>query len=125
MSAIMSAPLCQTVAGRSMAEILAAREAADTSPGVDLVELRVDGVADLDIAGILRGRRKPAIVTCRPAWEGGRFDGSEEERQRILRGALDGGAEFVDVEWKAGFNDLVRLAPARVVLSSHHSAAVP
>ena len=38
-----------------------------------MVELRVDAVSDPDVAGALEGRRLPAIVTCRPEWEGGHF----------------------------------------------------
>ena len=49
-----------------------------------MVELRLDGVEDLDVPRALDGRTKPVIVTCRPTWEGGRFTGSEEERRRFL-----------------------------------------
>ena len=41
------------------------------------------------------------IVTCRPAWEGGRFNGSEADRQAILERALDLGAEYVELQPKA------------------------
>src|SRR5688572_15320318 len=117
-----SSLLCQTGTGQTMAELVAARGAADA---VDMVELRVDGVADLNVAAALAGRRHPTIVTCRPTWEGGRFDGSEEDRQAILLQALNGGAEYVDVEWRAGFTDLIARAPGRVVVSSHDFAGVP
>src|SRR5918996_218748 len=89
--------LCETISGRSMAELIAARDAATTG---DMVEVRLDGVADIDVTGALSGRRRPVVVTCRPEWEGGRFNGSEEARHRILARALELGAEFVDVEWK-------------------------
>ena len=114
--------LCQTVTGLSMAELRAARNAARD---VDMVELRVDGVADLDIAGALEGRSRPAIVTCRPTWEGGRFEGSEDERRGLLAQALDRGAEYVDVEWRAGFTEIIAQAPDRVIVSSHDFAGVP
>jgi 3-dehydroquinate dehydratase/shikimate dehydrogenase len=114
--------LCETVTGRSMAELVAARDAATMS---DLVELRLDGVVDVDVAGALFSRRRPAVVTCRPTWEGGRFDGSEEERRRILTRALELGAEFVDIEWRAGFEDLVRHHPEQVVLSTHDFDGIP
>jgi 3-dehydroquinate dehydratase/shikimate dehydrogenase len=114
--------LCETVTGDTMAGLLAARDAAVTG---DMVELRLDGVADLDVARALAGRTRPAIVTCRPAWEGGRFEASENERRVILAQALDRGADYVDVEWRAGFTELVAQAPARVVVSSHDFAGVP
>ena len=123
-----SSLLCETVTGQSTAELRMARDAAVA----DMVEVRLDGVADLDVAGALAGRSKPVVVTCRPQWEGGRFAGSEEERHRILAEAVSLGAEFVDVEWaalhaihKPGFADIVERAPSRVVVSSHDFAGVP
>jgi 3-dehydroquinate dehydratase/shikimate dehydrogenase len=111
-----------------MAELRDARDAAVA----DMVEVRLDGVADLDVAGALAGRTKPVVVTCRPQWEGGRFAGSEEERHRILSDAVSLGADFVDVEWAAlhaihtpGFGDIVDSAPSRVVVSSHDFDGVP
>ncbi len=114
--------LCETVTGRTMAELVAARDAA---AGADLVELRLDGVQDVDVAMALAGRRVPAIVTCRPTWEGGRWDGPEEQRRTLLRQALDLGADYVDVEWRAGFDDLLRAHPDRLVVSSHDFIGVP
>jgi 3-dehydroquinate dehydratase/shikimate dehydrogenase len=113
-----------------MAELLAARDAAVTG---DMVELRLDGVANLDVARVLAGRRVPVVVTCRAMWEGGRFDGSEEERRAILATALDLGADFVDVEWRAidgqstgvAFRGLVDRNPERIVVSSHDFDGVP
>ena len=114
--------LCETVTGRSMAELTTAR---DNATAGDLVELRLDGVADLDVAAALHGRSRRVIVTCRPTWEGGAFDGSEEQRRRILMQALTLGADFVDVEWRAGFDDVIGHAPSRIVLSSHDFDGVP
>jgi 3-dehydroquinate dehydratase/shikimate dehydrogenase len=105
-----------------MAELIAARDAATRA---DIVELRLDGVDDVDVSGALGGRTRPVIATCRPAWEGGRFDGSEERRRALLLEALDGGAEYVDVEWRAGFADVVTRDPRRIVLSSHDFQGVP
>ena len=45
-----------------MAELIAARDAVTRA---DLVELRLDGVEDVDLAGALRERSRPAIVTVR------------------------------------------------------------
>jgi 3-dehydroquinate dehydratase/shikimate dehydrogenase len=114
--------LCETVTGATMRELLAARDAAVVG---DMVELRLDGVLDVDVVGALRGRRTPVVVTCRAAWEGGRFNGSEDERRSILTQALDAGAEFVDVEWRAGFDDVIAVDPARVVVSFHDFTGMP
>src|SRR6185295_1161537 len=87
---------------------------------------RVDSVSDPNAAGALEGRRRPVILTCRAAWEGGGFKGSEEERKRILAEGLALGAEYVDVEWRAHFDDLVASTGGRrIVLSSHDFHSVP
>ena len=129
----MASLLCETVTGDTMTQLLAARDTAAADAGVDMLELRLDGVADLDVAGALHGRRVPVIATCRPTWEGGRFDGSEETRRRVLEQALEAGADYVDVEWKAfqqaqggaRFDNLVQANRSRVVLSSHDFTGVP
>jgi 3-dehydroquinate dehydratase/shikimate dehydrogenase len=118
----MAQKLCVTVTAPTMAELRRGRDAVGDA---DLIELRLDSVADPDVAGALQGRRRPVIVTCRPVWEGGAFKGSEDERRRILSQALTLGAEYVDVEWQAGFNDLVRDHGSRIVLSSHDYESVP
>ena len=114
--------LCETVTGATMRELVAARDAATVG---DMVELRLDGVQDVDVAGALRGRRVPVVVTCRAAWEGGRFNGSEDERRGILKQALEAGAEFVDVEWRAGFDDVIAIDAARAVVSYHDFTGPP
>lgn len=115
--------LCVTVTAPTTAEL---RRKRDDVAGADMVELRVDTVGDPDVAGALQGRRLPAIVTCRPEWEGGQFRGSEEQRRAILREALALGAEYVDVEWRANFDDLISsTAGRRVVLSNHDFDGVP
>lgn len=121
----MSTPrLCVTVSAATTAELRAKRDAVADA---DLIELRLDSVRDPDVAGALAARRRPVILTCRPAWEGGGFDGSEETRARILSDALALGAEYVDVEWRAGFAGdlLARTAGRRVVLSLHDFERVP
>ena len=119
----MTSSLCVTVSAPTMEAL---RRRRDEARDADLVELRLDGVANPNVAGALAGRRTKVIVTCRPTWEGGRFDGSEEERKRLLSDALALGADFVDVEWRAHFDDLVeRTAGRRIVLSRHDFDGMP
>ncbi len=119
----MTAQLCVTVTAPTMAEL---RRRRDEVVGADMVELRLDTVSDPDVAAALAGRRLPAIITCRASWEGGQFKGSEEERRQILREALASDAEYVDIEWRANFTDLLaQTAGRRVVLSMHDFAGVP
>jgi 3-dehydroquinate dehydratase / shikimate dehydrogenase len=114
--------ICETVTASSMSEL---RRARDRATDADLVELRLDGVADLSVAGALEGRAKPVIVTCRPSWEGGSFRGGEEERLRFLSEAIRLGAEYVDVEWRANRAALPESGRTRLVVSMHDADRVP
>jgi 3-dehydroquinate dehydratase / shikimate dehydrogenase len=109
--------LCVTVTAPTMADL---RRQRDAVVDADLVELRLDKVRDPNVAGALEGRTRPVVITCRAAWEGGGFTGSEDERRRILSEALEFGADYVDIEWRARFDDLVNRGGRRVVLSSHN-----
>jgi 3-dehydroquinate dehydratase/shikimate dehydrogenase len=110
--------VCATVMARTLDELRAARERVEMS--ADLVELRLDDLDTIDVQGALHGRKRPVILTCRPRWEGGRFNGSEEERKRILAQAIASDADYVDIEWRADFGDLVLARGGRgVVLSMH------
>jgi 3-dehydroquinate dehydratase / shikimate dehydrogenase len=98
--------ICETVMTSTLAGLRAARNAAsapERAGRIGLVELRLDGLmpGELDVAGALADRRLPVIVTCRPAWEGGGFNGTEAERLRVLLEAVRLGAEFVDIEMDA------------------------
>ena len=118
-----TAQICATVTGQTMAELRTKR---DQMVDADLVELRLDYVRDPDVAGALADRKLPVVVTCRPSWEGGHFNGSEEERKRLLGDAIRLGADFVDVEWGAGLDDLIATAKGqRIVLSTHDFEGVP
>jgi 3-dehydroquinate dehydratase/shikimate dehydrogenase len=115
--------VCATVTGRNMAELRARRDAV---AGADLIELRLDSVADPDVAGALDGRRLPVIVTCRRQDEGGWFRGDEGKRRALLLEALDLGADHVDLEWAHGFDDVIRRRDGRnIVLSFHDFDGVP
>jgi 3-dehydroquinate dehydratase/shikimate dehydrogenase len=123
----MSKPLLVIVASApTMAELRRRRDAA-AAAGADLVELRLDSVADPDVTAALSGRTTPVIVTVRPEWEGGAFKDSEAERRRMLECALQQGAEYVDVEYKAAFASEMIAATRgkRIVLSSHDFEGVP
>jgi 3-dehydroquinate dehydratase/shikimate dehydrogenase len=119
--------LCVTVTAPTMADLVRQRDAASTLiAGADLIELRLDSVRDPDVAAALAHRRNPVVITCRPTWEGGAFAGAEEERRRLLAEALTAGAEYVDIEAQAGFDDLVRSTDGRrIVLSWHDFDGVP
>ena len=116
--------LCVTVTGNTLAELRRARHAAEAV--ADLVELRLDSMINPNPEAALEGRLRPAIVTCRPTWEGGWFAGDEDERRRILETAAQCGAEFIDVEAAAPFaSDMIRARSGRGVVVSRHVFGAP
>ena len=67
--------------------------------GVRLVELRLDYLEGaVQVKRLIRDRPCPAIVTCRRAVDGGRWEHSEEARRLVLRTAIVEGADYVDLE---------------------------
>ncbi|MFN0157825.1 MAG: shikimate dehydrogenase [Bacteroidota bacterium] len=88
----------------------------------DMLELRLDMIADPNISTLLSSAKMPCIATCRPEWEGGSFKGSEAQRIEILEAASLIGVEYVDIELNAG--DVVqefvrRRKETRVIVSLH------
>src|ERR1043166_1700076 len=92
--------VCLSIAPSSMAEAL--KKLRDAPAYVDLVEVRTDGITDLDMEKLLRRPRPPVIITNRRRSEGGKFAGAVREQLRILSGACRLGAEFVDIELSWG-----------------------
>ncbi|HEY1686347.1 MAG TPA: shikimate dehydrogenase [Tepidisphaeraceae bacterium] len=97
--------------------------------GADLIELRMDRLHDAQEVvelGITE-LPLPAIVTCRPTWEGGEFAGSEEERLKLLRAASEAGAKFIDLELEAFKKSAMADAGigSRLIVSSHDFSGRP
>lgn len=94
------------------------------------VEVRLDALAGLQpgqLPDLRRRVRQRAIATCRAAPEGGRFRGSEAEREALLRAAVGAGFDAVDVEADARFlrrlAEEARRAGAELIVSRHELAA--
>ena len=74
------------------------KDMAEASKVADIIELRLDYLKKPDLKLLLERRTKPVIVTNRPVREGGKFDGSEEERISLLKLAIQLQADYVDIE---------------------------
>ncbi|KAH9322627.1 hypothetical protein KI387_017266 [Taxus chinensis] len=78
--------------------------------GADIVELRIDHLHNFNpnthLHSLLKQRPLPIIITYRPKWEGGEYEGEEVARLDTLRLALELGADFVDVELQHGCDKL-------------------
>ncbi|KAL5566201.1 hypothetical protein UlMin_029365, partial [Ulmus minor] len=70
--------------------------------GADLVEIRLDHLRNFnpsyDLQILIKQSPLPTLVTYRPVWEGGEYDGDEITRQDILCLAMELGADYVDIE---------------------------
>jgi 3-dehydroquinate dehydratase/shikimate dehydrogenase len=97
--------------------------------GADLAELRLDLFDGRHDPGrVIDERPLPVIATLRPPREGGRYDGPDAERLRLLLALARRGAEYVDLEWDAATPvalDDLRGAGARVIVSRHAFDRMP
>jgi 3-dehydroquinate dehydratase/shikimate dehydrogenase len=104
-----------------------------STPLADLIELRVDYMRNPELPQLLNGRRKPFIVTNRRREEGGRFQGDEGARVRILEEAVRLDVDYVDIEMgseRALIQDLMihkraRKRGTKIILSFHDVHSTP
>ncbi len=94
--------------------------------GATAIEYRVDQApVPLSASALLALDRRPAIVTCRSAREGGGFAGSVGEYRRIVTAAYDAGAT-VDVEHSSGLlSDRENFPDRRRIVVSRHCPFLP
>jgi 3-dehydroquinate dehydratase type I len=105
----------------------------NSAPSADLIELRVDYMRNPELQQLLKGRRKPFIVTNRRREEGGRFQGDEGARVRILEEAVDLDVDYVDIEMESErtlIRDLIihkraRKSGTKIILSFHDFRGTP
>ncbi|KXA93278.1 hypothetical protein AKJ64_01020 [candidate division MSBL1 archaeon SCGC-AAA259E17] len=99
--------------------------------GADLIELRLDKLEETVGWEKLLREDVPTIVTNRTDKEGGHFQGSENERVRILLDAIASGASCVDIELSTPEerrNEILEAAEDRgtsVIISFHDFQGVP
>jgi 3-dehydroquinate dehydratase/shikimate dehydrogenase len=114
--------LCLSIAPRSMPEALAALQRVHRSRP-DIIELRIDGLNDIDLPLLLQSRKLPIIITNRRVDEGGLFSGSASEQRLILSEAMAHGVDYIDVEASWGtrmVQDLISRNSRTKLIVSHH-----
>ena len=92
----------------------------DLSGLADMFEIRSDLVTDLDMLTILRVRTKPLIFTARSASEGGRLKDTDPKRRALLLEAVRRGYDYVDVEYRSGFFDIMTEKAGKGLIVSFH-----
>lgn len=126
--------LCASLAaGDAKGMVGAARDA--RRGGADIVEVRLDRLRRITAPMIARLARSidfiPAVATLRPEWEGGAFEGSEDERVRLLGAAAGSGFDYMDLEigMDAGFRSsllgICKDGGVRTIVSHHDHLGTP
>lgn len=116
--------ICVSIA-RTRHKMVMAEHQALAQRGAKLVELRVDWIARApDVPRLLKDRPTPVVVTCRRREDGGKWAGSEAERQTVLRTAIISGADYVDLE-----DDIAKSVPrygkTKRIISHHDFKTTP
>jgi 3-dehydroquinate dehydratase type I len=119
--------ICVPIVEKTTAEALrAVRQAGRVA---DFIELRLDYLRQPEWECLLESSPKPVIVTHRRKEEGGKFSTNAAGRFRVLREAIDLGANYVDVEMKnrrSLVRDLIeKKKTAEVILSYHDFRGTP
>ncbi|MCS7045867.1 MAG: shikimate dehydrogenase [Gemmataceae bacterium] len=93
--------------------------------GAKLIELRLDFLAKApDFKRLLADRPCPLIATFRRPADGGRFAGSEEERQMLIRQAIVAGFDWVDLETDIA-DRIPRFGKVKRIISYHNLHETP
>ncbi len=116
--------ICVSI-GRGRHQQMIAEHAALCEQGIELVELRVDCIRrEVNLARLLRERPCDAVITCRRESDGGRWNGTEDERLTILRTAIAEQVAYVDLESDiAGV--IPRFGKTKRIVSLHDFAKTP
>ena len=116
--------ICVSI-GRTRHKMVLAEHRALAERGAELVELRLDWLSHSpDVSRLMAERPTPVVITCRRRSDKGRWSGSEDQRQTVLRSAVVEGAEYVDIE-----DDIAKAIPrygeTRRIISHHNFDETP
>uniref|UniRef100_A0A5B7BJ48 shikimate dehydrogenase (NADP(+)) n=1 Tax=Davidia involucrata TaxID=16924 RepID=A0A5B7BJ48_DAVIN len=126
---LLCTPLMGTTVDQMLIEMRKAKEI-----GADIVEIRLDCLRQFsprqDLEILIKRSPLPTLVTYRPIWEGGQYEGDENKRQDALRLAMELGADYIDVELQVAheFNNSInekKPEKFKVIVSSHNFNNTP
>jgi 3-dehydroquinate dehydratase / shikimate dehydrogenase len=93
--------------------------------GAKLVELRLDYInGAVNIKRLLTDRPCAVVIACRRPADGGKWAGTEENRQLLLRTAIAEGVEYVDLEGDIA-GSVPRFGKAKRIVSFHDFRKTP
>lgn len=114
------------VIGRTRHKMVVAELAEAVKRGAKFVELRLDFLAKaVDFKRLAPLKQCPWVATLRRPADGGRYSGTEAERQTILRQAIVSGAfDWVDLETDVA-DTIRRFGSVKRIVSYHNTAETP
>ena len=113
--------ICAVIVGNDLEAVK------EVEPFVELFEVRIDLIGD-GWQELVKQLKKPWIACNRSAEEGGSWRGSESKRREELLGAIELGAEIIDIELVTGnLREIVQLIKerAKCLLSFHDLKGTP
>src|SRR5262245_16194615 len=122
----MSSDRVLVVIGRTRHKMVVAELQEAVKRGAKFVELRLDFLAKaVDFKRLAPLKQCPWVATLRRPADGGRYNGTEQERQMILRQAIASQAfEWVDLETDIA-DTIKRYGPVKRIISYHNTAETP
>lgn len=114
------------VVGRTRHKMMQVELQEAVKRGAKFLEVRLDFLARaIDFKRLVPAKQGPWMATIRRPQDGGRWGGSEEERQVVLRQAIVSGAfDWVDLETDIADN-IRRFGPVKRVISYHNREETP
>src|SRR5687767_3686900 len=96
---MITGPVVCVVIGRTRHRMMQAEIQEAAKQGAKLIELRLDFLSKVpDFKRLLENRPCPIIATFRRPIDGGRWNGPEEQRLKLIRHAIVAGFDYVDLE---------------------------
>jgi 3-dehydroquinate dehydratase/shikimate dehydrogenase len=121
---VFEEPVC-VVIGRTRHKMVQAEIQAAAQQGARLIELRLDFLAKApDFKRLLADKPCAMVATVRRPADGGRWPGSEDARQALLRQAIVSGFDWVDLETDVA-DKVRRFRDVRRIVSYHNLHEVP
>jgi 3-dehydroquinate dehydratase-1/3-dehydroquinate dehydratase/shikimate dehydrogenase len=121
--------ICVSIAAPDARAVFA--EVKSVLRSVDVIEIRLDAMAEPEVAQCCSFLQKPLLFTNRPGWEGGKFNGFEDDRVSPLFAAIDLQASYVDFELRADpqlraqLLQAMKNTPTRMIVSWHDFKSTP
>ena len=125
----MKPKICVSLSSNNPHELYRKAQRAEAL-SADLVELRLDKLSNYQgVSKVAKAVEIPVVATNRSVSQKGSFARSESERLSLLMDAVEGGADYVDIESSTSNLDQVietfRKTSAKIILSHHDHSRTP